>query len=41
MFVCLFKLRHCHRVHVVKNQSQAVLGETLHRVIIMNIKSLQ
>lgn len=40
MFVCLLKLRHRDWVHVVKNQSQAVLGQTLHRAIIINTGNL-
>ena len=36
MFVCLLKLRHRDWVHVVQNQSQAVLGQTLHRANIIN-----
>ena len=40
MFVCLLKLRHRDWVHVVQNQSQAVLGQTLHRAIIINTGNL-
>ena len=41
MFVCLLELRHRDWVHVVKNQSQAVLRKTLHRAIIINIGNLE